>query len=994
MDPDPSRVGDSTANVFIGNGNPLQANVVNVYTGDQRQRPLSAADGDLRKYLDAMAGADRRHEYATILDGGPPLGDVYLERTAEQVDGEDTKHWRAEKLLQDYAGIQVTGEPGVGKSSLLRRIAAIAARAWTDGRDPGYVPVLIAANDLRPGRALEQAMVAGTLAKTAQILDERRLAALFERPPMPGVRWLVLVDGLDEVVGLGDQSKILLAVEQHRARADYRLVVAGRGGFAQVADKRHPTFRILPFTEAKWIEFAASWLGQRQGLSADDAQAAARDLLRRVGQTKIGTLTWIPLIASMICLLHVNAPALVPDNQSELYREFVDLLLSQFAKSEIGKQLAGRPLLDEIEVVLEELAYAHQTQGPAPTTSALIDRAVAVAPPPDVSLREWRDLLVKVLRGTGLITLTKEDDKDEPPDFLHSTIAEYLMARRLYRHRGRFPWLTARRAFAPRPVWERRDVNVRVFLAARWLEQGHNLDRPLLRLLRPRHRNNNAGFIVELVKHGVVVSHHVRTRTKAVLRSMVMNPRLASPVWRDAVDWLDHLDRPMLVDLLVSLATTDKPNRQTRRFEAIRALLPLDSDRGVDLAERFLSSPAVADVQVRLLAHGIAEHAPVASLPMLTRLREHVDEVLLIELMVDIHPAEGMKLLVEEVSLGDPTSAPWRRLLDLLDHHAPELAVDGWVTLVRTAPTSVIREEALERLGATAPDRIAKIATDGTASPAAQVEAAMYGIRHQTLDPAVLHDLATGLTDARWSAQAYAAWGVRLGDDAKSEAADAIRGIHRKLPDTSENRFEVLHSLGKVDRGEARRLLAEEIIAGAFSVQLRLARLNAFKGLATKQQFAEVCRDLATEDRTGPSDALQAAKLADEADRGVGVHALEKVIEKWPDAVGISAARAMRANSRRQAADQFLWLSSNSRIGDPQRLTAADEALSLNTALGRQAFRQLAGDSSLQPAVQLKVAKRMLRFDRAAAQLLLREIVDGRAAGHSVRQQAQALLDK
>jgi hypothetical protein len=159
----------------------------------------------LREYLRSFGQADDKHEYRSILDDGPPLGEIYVERVAVR-DGERLP---AEQLLGVRDGLQVTGEPGAGKSSLLRRIAAIAARDLLAGGTPRFVPVLITANDLTPGKPLREALVAGTVGKTDQVLDTGQLAELFREPPLPGVPWLVLVGGLtdDDFARITDRAK-------------------------------------------------------------------------------------------------------------------------------------------------------------------------------------------------------------------------------------------------------------------------------------------------------------------------------------------------------------------------------------------------------------------------------------------------------------------------------------------------------------------------------------------------------------------------------------------------------------------------------------------------------------------------------------------------------------------------------------------------------------------------------------------------------------------
>ncbi|GAA3436919.1 NACHT domain-containing protein [Kutzneria kofuensis] len=369
------------SNVVAGDasGPVVQAGVIHggVHFGPDTSRQAQIR---LREYLQSLGQADDKHEYRSILDDGPPLGEIYLQRVAVR----DGDRLPAERLLDVHDGLQVTGEPGAGKSSLLRRIAAIAARDLLGGGTPRFVPVLVTANDLAAAKSLREALIAGTFGKTDQVLDTAQLAELFREPPLPDVPWLVLVDGLDEVVSVGGQRDVLDLIRRSRELASYRFVVASRpigsGGFRMMGEDRYPTYAILPFTDSDWIEFAAKWF-DRYGHA--DARARATELLARVDRTKLGPLTRIPLTASMICLLHLSGPEqALPDNQSQLYAAFVRLLLSKFPQVDIRAQLrrtldpygaadAGERLVDHIEHLMEHLSFVAQTDGPAGTMAAL-----------------------------------------------------------------------------------------------------------------------------------------------------------------------------------------------------------------------------------------------------------------------------------------------------------------------------------------------------------------------------------------------------------------------------------------------------------------------------------------------------------------------------------------------------------------------------------------------------------------------------------------------
>ncbi|GAA0637148.1 hypothetical protein GCM10010174_68640 [Kutzneria viridogrisea] len=934
MDSDPGE--GAVNNSVIGSMHGVQARDIHgdVHIG----APKRTAEW-LREYLSSLAQADERHEYSTILDDGPPLADVYVERTAVLHGTADGAPMAAEKLLDEHDSLQVTGEPGVGKSSLLRRIAALAAR----DPDPGFVPVLITANDLATANSVQEALVAGTVHKTDQVLDSGQLTEMFREPPLPGGRWLVLVDGLDEVVDRRGWEKARRRIRESRKRPQYRFVVASRptgGGVNETADERerYPTYTILRFTDSKWIEFATRWF-TKYGLP--DAGARAAELLAEVDRTKLGDLTRIPLTASMICLLHLNNPERrLPDNQSELYERFVALLRSKFPEVDIRAQLhealsphgneavaAGEHLFAHVAELMEYLAHEDQTKGHAGTSEELVTRAMRwpdAGLPPRVADPDWRYVLEKVIQATGLITV-------EPTGklvYLHPTIAEYLAARHMFRSRRGGGPLAACFALRAQTQWPWPDLNVKVFLAANW---GRDLNLALSWLLTPWNRQHNAGFVVELVRHGVPVDDKLLAKTVTVLCSMITDVRLKSEPWRNAVEWLRQLDPDELRTRVSSLVAT--PNLPTDRwFEAVGSLLTLGWDTAEEQIARFLTNSQVDQHAISTLARQLDRKHAKEGFDLLARLvRTTTGEPgnKLAKAMLEVFPERGARALAEELRTTAPDSAGWEDKLVLLDLHAPQLALDGWLALLRASTSAQMRQEALERLAEQPPDHVAEmireVAEDEGLAGDVRVDVAVFAADRLGDSGALLAGLAIGDIKPVPKARACAEWGARTGETA--EAVRRIREIYDGLAKRSESRFVVATALRVLSPSDAFTLLREEIIDGSHKPDVRLRELSSLSAWATASQLVEVAN---------------------------------MVINTWPPA---DAIKALAVFGRKN------------RAGAAQRL------------------RTLAGRRNLNPDIQLALAKTWRELDRSAADELLRKLADNPRASSSVRWQARALLD-
>ena len=213
--------------------------------------PVPDTERLLAPYLEAVAKAAREHPYPGILPGRlPPLTAVYLRQdlrlspAPEQADGDAAKAvaqeivLTADDVLAHTGNGIVAGDPGGGKSSLLRIWAADLASQFTHGH-AGQVPVLVQAAALvsdHPVPLPDALAAAATAELSAYGLNETLPPQFFRTPPEYRMRWLVLVDGLDEVTAADRRRKllnILAAQDPHL----YRIVVATRPAAAsEVAD--------------------------------------------------------------------------------------------------------------------------------------------------------------------------------------------------------------------------------------------------------------------------------------------------------------------------------------------------------------------------------------------------------------------------------------------------------------------------------------------------------------------------------------------------------------------------------------------------------------------------------------------------------------------------------------------------------------------------------------------------------------------------------------
>ena len=412
-------------------------------------------------YLAAARGAALEQPYLTALgSAAPPLAEIYLQQEispsseepagAEADDGTDDVGRGTAPVASQSAGEVLAGErtcvviagPGGGKSSLLRTRLAAGIDEWSRGHGEGVVPILIEAAALND-RPFVPALTAAVNASLAPygLVDELP-TEFFRSPPQPNVRWLVLIDGLDELLGSAARTAILRRIAALTAgdHGDlFRFVVATRplpDTEFSVLGQEVPRYRLEPFTYEDLLQVARRWF---QALNVLDPDIAAIRFVSSVDDRGLGDLARIPLMAAMLCQLYAAAPEdPLPEYRSGIYRRFVDLLhANQYAvtfprsSDPVGTGLerygAGalehaERTLDHLQELVARLAALQFSGDHRPPGEILAEQAQATRPP-RVPPAEWRDFLDAALRRTGLLA-----ERLGELNFLHQTFLEYLTA--------------------------------------------------------------------------------------------------------------------------------------------------------------------------------------------------------------------------------------------------------------------------------------------------------------------------------------------------------------------------------------------------------------------------------------------------------------------------------------------------------------------------------------------------------------------------------------
>ncbi|MDX3866884.1 trypsin-like peptidase domain-containing protein [Streptomyces europaeiscabiei] len=551
----------------------------------------------LERYLTVAEDAARAHPYAGVLPGiTPPLTAVYLRqqalsRTAHHTVANQAPVTAAVPL--PASEIMARGEtcvvfagPGGGKSSLLRAHLAETLERVQTGEEVNAIPVLISAADLTEGMLPE----ALSKAVTAELSDFGLMEGLppefFRDQPLPGVPWLVLVDGLDEISDSKTRRVVLdklAAITGREHGSQYKFIVATRPLSDGELDRlgQVPHHELQPFSLNDLRQVVRSWFHALK-LPEPDEEA---DRFTAALSSHLFGLARVPLMAAMLCQLHAKHPYQpLPAGRSEIYQRFIDLLTEhRHASGIVTKTVAalqeyGNAALAQADAMLSSLPAlidrlaAERHAGKDTSTVAILASQPEAKRPERVPQPVWDRFLGNVLRGSGL--LIERADKFE---FLHQTLLEYCAVRHATRNArarartlhamfhlrwyGRWPWIQARPL--KEYIW--------------WEKMGWRLSHA-----------SYLGFLLEAIPDGREVTRLLKRTISiggiegcnVVALQTELGTRIPVPITEAAVSLLEGVARD---------ATRDS----WRRVNAARILYLLDDVRGGDLLVALAGDTAV-----------------------------------------------------------------------------------------------------------------------------------------------------------------------------------------------------------------------------------------------------------------------------------------------------------------------------------------------------------------------------------------------------------------
>ncbi|MBI4489855.1 MAG: HEAT repeat domain-containing protein, partial [Deltaproteobacteria bacterium] len=251
----------------------------------------------------------------------------------------------------------VLGDPGMGKTTLLKWLALIYAQGrkgiWPLlGLSEPLLPILASLGDL-----IEIRKRTGGVPSLPEILacyyeerGQRGLVDLFEEA-LDGGAGLVLLDGLDEVREPSDRLEASRYVEASMTSfSKNRLVITSRVvGYEEIFFPGKDVYELMPFGPSQKERFLKNWCVAYEKFMTGESQEAeksgqknAKALIEAIeGHPKIRDLTKNPFLLSMSAIVHRQG-SMLPRYRAELYQLISKTLIQTWDRV---RSLGMRPLV-------------------------------------------------------------------------------------------------------------------------------------------------------------------------------------------------------------------------------------------------------------------------------------------------------------------------------------------------------------------------------------------------------------------------------------------------------------------------------------------------------------------------------------------------------------------------------------------------------------------------------------------------------------------------
>ena len=457
----PKSVAPIAAWAVISIGMTASALIISGYFFTRRSSPKPLPKW-LRILLKSQLGMAELHQYRFGSWHVPAVSKIYVSRKAEYRDpyapsgatSAAPDQLPVESMLKRYRHVVVVSGPGGGKSTLVAWVVGQSARWWSTARRSqgikeapfgAVIAITVSATQLISGSDLAEAVSSACSQAGAKIDPD-----CFRQRPLPGVDWLVFIDGVDELLNPVQRSTVLYTLSTYlkTGSSHMRIVVTSRplpiGELTELRGGDVCELLLCPFDQDDVRDFSRKWFTSRADTirSALEIEAEVDAFVASLRNAGLTAMVRLPLLATMAALIYEHKRSVaLPNNRTALYAEFVSLLRSARNRdaetsknnhdlTESPPKAASPPfstwLLTSLDELLLTLAMAWVSDIGCSLMEVACGWVREYAPKEIVSKASessWIGVLLNGLIATSLFTTRSSE-----VEFLHQSIAEYLAA--------------------------------------------------------------------------------------------------------------------------------------------------------------------------------------------------------------------------------------------------------------------------------------------------------------------------------------------------------------------------------------------------------------------------------------------------------------------------------------------------------------------------------------------------------------------------------------
>ncbi|MGW1667396.1 NACHT domain-containing protein [Streptomyces sp. NPDC002324] len=369
----------------------------------------------------------------------------------EAIRGDDVQVFEsllsAPEALARHEHVLITAEPGAGKSTLSSHIAWTLSRIWLRQESSLNAPLV---EPVIPIRIRARTLVDQTGSWSSVLCQaaRRSLGRSLIADPDPnlfagrvhGARWLLMVDGLDEIADRDARMGVIRTIAQHtQAGSNYRFVVTSRplpeAELSPLRGSHIGTYSMEPFAAAELRDFASKWFAAQYESNTEQARAATDRFLKETEDGRLHELVRNPLLATIAAVnATIDRSRPLPTSRLSLYQSFCEHLLTRgesvlAARTELNRLYRDDPERRSFHLWLDQHKWEIlgvlgkcRLEGENSLSETALNWVLEHAEK-NVLLPGWQTEVQEFIQGTGLLVPEEEDYR-----FLHHSFAEFMAA--------------------------------------------------------------------------------------------------------------------------------------------------------------------------------------------------------------------------------------------------------------------------------------------------------------------------------------------------------------------------------------------------------------------------------------------------------------------------------------------------------------------------------------------------------------------------------------